>query len=90
MGIFSRFSRPQVIEAQYAPPVMSDTYQYQIPYQLLTVDRLSALSIPAVSRCRNLIANTIAAMELTLELKRTDEDIPKLAVDGSTIKKSAL
>jgi len=78
MGIFSRFSRPQVIEAQYAPPVMSDTYQYQIPYQLLTVDRLSALSIPAVSRCRNLIANTIAAMELTLELKRTDEDIPKL------------
>tara|TARA_R110000822_G_scaffold12102_9_gene43792 strand:- start:956 stop:2080 length:1125 start_codon:yes stop_codon:yes gene_type:complete len=78
MGIFSRFSRPQVIEAQYAPPVMSDTYQYQIPYQLLTVDRMSALSIPAVSRCRNLICNTIAAMDLKLELKRTGEDIAKL------------
>ena len=69
MGLFSRFSRPQVIEAQYAPPVMADTYQYQIPYNLLSIDRISAMSIPAVSRCRNLICNTIAAMELSLELK---------------------
>ena len=78
MGLFSRFSRPQVIEAQYAPPVMADTYQYQIPYQLLSIDRISAMSIPAVNRCRNLICNTIASMELSLELKRTDEDLPKL------------
>ena len=77
MGLFSRFSRPQVIEAQYAPPVMADTYQYQIPYNLLSIDRISAMSIPAVNRCRNLICNTIAAMELSLELKRTDEDLPK-------------
>ena len=77
MGIFSRFSKPQVIEAQYAPPVMADTYQYQIPYNLLSIDRISAMSIPAVNRCRNLICNTIAAMELSLELKRTDEDLPK-------------
>ena len=78
MGLFSRFSRPQVIEAQYAPPVMADTYQYQIPYNLLSIDRISAMSIPAVNRCRNLIANTIGAMELKLELKRTGEDLPKL------------
>lgn len=78
MGLFSRFSRPQVIEAQYAPPVMADTYQYQIPYNLLTIDRISAMSIPAVSRCRNLICNTVGAMELNLQLKRTDEDLPKL------------
>jgi len=78
MGLFSRFSRPQVIEAQYAPPVMADTYQYQIPYQLLSIDRISAMSIQAVNRCRNLICNTIASMELSLELKRTDEDLPKL------------
>ena len=78
MGLFSRFSKPAIIEAQYAPPVMADTYQYQIPYNLLSIDRISAMSIPAVSRCRNLICNTIAAMELSLELKRTDEDLPKL------------
>ena len=78
MGLFSRFSKPAVIQAQYAPPVMADTYQYQIPYNLLSIDRISAMSIPAVTRCRNLICNTIAAMELCLELKRTDEELPKL------------
>jgi HK97 family phage portal protein len=78
MGLFSRFSKPAIIEAQYAPPVMADTYQYQIPYNLLSIDRISAMSIPAVSRCRNLICNTIAAMELKLELKRTNEYLPKL------------
>jgi HK97 family phage portal protein len=77
MGLFSRFNRPAIIEAQYAPPVMADTYQYQIPYNLLSIDRISALSIPSVSRCRNLICNTIGAMELSLELKRTDEYLPK-------------
>jgi hypothetical protein len=78
MGLFSRFSKPAIIEAQYAPPVMSDGYQYSIPFNLTAIDRLSAMSIPAVSRCRNLICNTIAAMELSLELKRTDEELPKL------------
>jgi HK97 family phage portal protein len=78
MGLFSRFSRPQVIEAQYAPPVMADTYQYQIPYNLLTIDRISAMSIPAVNRCRNLICGVIGTMELSLQLKRTDEDLPNL------------
>jgi HK97 family phage portal protein len=78
MGIFSRFSKPQVIEAQYAPPVMADTYQYQIPYNLLTIDRISAMSIPAVNRCRNLICGVIGSMELSLQLKRTDEDLPNL------------
>ena len=78
MGLFSRFSKPAIIEAQYAPPVMADTYQYQIPYNLLSIDRISAMSIASVNRCRNLICNTIGAMELKLELKRTDEYLPKL------------
>jgi HK97 family phage portal protein len=78
MGLFSRFSKPAIIEAQYAPPVMADTYQYQIPYNLLSIDRISAMSIPAVNRCRNLICNTIGAMELKLESKSTDEYLPKL------------
>jgi HK97 family phage portal protein len=78
MGLFSRFSKPAIIEAQYAPPVMADTYQYQIPYNLLSIDRISAMSIPAVNRCRNLICNTIGAMELKLESKATDEYLPKL------------
>jgi len=57
---------------------MADTYQYQIPYNLLSIDRISAMSIPAVNRCRNLICNTIGAMEFKLELKRTGEYLPKL------------
>ena len=57
---------------------MADTYQYQIPYNLLSIDRISAMSIPAVNRCRNLICNTIGAMELKLESKATDEYLPKL------------
>ena len=81
MGILSALgltkSEP-AIKAQYAPPVMADTYQYQIPYNLLTIDRISAMSIPAVNRCRNLICGVIGSMELSLQLKRTDEDIPKL------------
>ena len=85
MGLFSRFNRPAIIEAQYAPPVMADTYQYQIPYNLLSIDRISAMSIPAVNRCRNLICNTIAAMELSLELKKSDInfDIEKIGEIGS-------
>ena len=81
MGILSALgltkSEP-AIKAQYAPPVMADTYQYQIPYNLLTIDRISAMSIPAVNRCRNLLCGVIGSMELSLQLKRTDEDIPKL------------
>ena len=81
MGILSALGLSKTepaIKAQYAPPVMADTYQYQIPYNLLTIDRISAMSIPAVARCRNLICGVIGSMELSLQLKRTDEDIPKL------------
>ena len=78
MGILSALglskSEP-TIKAQYAPPVMADTYQYQLPYQALTIDRMSALSIPAVSRCRNLLCGVIGSMELSLQLKKTDEDL---------------
>jgi len=78
MGLFSRFSKPAVIEAQYAPPVMADTYQYQTPFNLLYIDRAAAMSIPAVKRCRDLISNTVGAMELKLESKSTGEYLPKL------------
>lgn len=81
MGILSALGLSKTepaIKAQYAPPVMADTYQYQIPYNLLTIDRISAMSIPAVARCRNLICGVVGSMELSLQLKRTDEEIPKL------------
>jgi HK97 family phage portal protein len=81
MGILSALGLSKsdaTIKAEYAPPVMADTYQYQIPYQLTTIDRMSALSIPAVSRCRNLICGVIGSMELSLQLKKTDEDLPPL------------
>ena len=75
MGIFSRGVTPsqkQTVIAQYAPQNISDpfVYSYYTP-----LDRASALQVPSVSRCRNLIANTIASMPLELYRKSTGEEV---------------
>ena len=75
MGIFSRaVSKPTqpTVVAQYAPQNIADpfTYSYYTP-----LDRASALQVPSVSRCRNLIANTIASMPLELYRKSTGEEV---------------
>jgi HK97 family phage portal protein len=63
------------IKAQYAPAVMTDGFNYLTPAFLPKVERDVAMSLPAVIRCRNLIAGTIASIPLHLYRKSTDERI---------------
>ena len=61
------------VKAQYAPAIMNDGFNYFSPQLLPKVDRDIAISLPAVIRCRNLIAGTIASIPLHLYRKSTDE-----------------
>jgi HK97 family phage portal protein len=73
MGLFSR--KPQIIEAQNAPQVMSDSYLTYGNYFPVAVTRTQALSVPAIKRCRDLIAGTIASIPLEYYKKSTGEVI---------------
>ena len=73
MGIFSR--KPQNIEAQLAPQVMSDSYLTFGSYYPVQVTRIQALQVPAIKRCRDLIAGTIASIPLEYYKKSTGEII---------------
>jgi HK97 family phage portal protein len=75
MGLFDR--KKQVIEAQAAPQLMTDSFNYYLPTTLTSVGREEAMSVPSVSRCRNLIAGTIATFPLELYKKSTGEKIGK-------------
>jgi HK97 family phage portal protein len=61
------------VKAQYAPAVMTDGFNYLTPQFLPKVERDVAMSLPAVIRCRNLIAGTIASIPLHLYRKSTDQ-----------------
>jgi HK97 family phage portal protein len=74
MGIFDRF-RNKTIEAQYAPQLMTDAFNNYIPSTMLPIGRDEAISVASVSRCRNLIACTIANMPMHLYKKSTGEEI---------------
>lgn len=70
------------IEAQYAPAVMDTTYGYgsfntnsAYGYNGIGIDRNFALQVASVSRCRNLIAGTIASIDLALYKKSTGEKL---------------
>jgi len=63
------------VKAQYAPAIMNDGFHYFSPQLLPKVDRDIAISLPAIIRCRNLIAGTIASIPLHLYRKSTDERI---------------
>ena len=76
MGLFDRF-RPTKIEAQLNPPLMTDSFNYFLPIALTAVGREEAISVPAVARCRNLIAGTIATFPLELYKKSTGEKLGK-------------
>ena len=76
MGLFDRF-RPQKIEAQAAPQLMTDAFNYYLPIALTPVGRTEAMSVPSVARCRNLIAGTIATFPLELYKKSTGEKLGK-------------
>ncbi len=73
MGLFSR--KPQIIEAQAAPQLMSDTFYGYNNYFPLTVSRATALSVPAIKRCRDLICGTIASIPLEYYKKSTGEHV---------------
>lgn len=84
MGILQTLgikSTPKV-EAQYAPAVMDTTYGYgsfntnsAYGYNGIGIDRNFALQVASVSRCRNLIAGTIASIDLALYKKSTGEKL---------------
>jgi HK97 family phage portal protein len=74
MGIFSR-SKPQVLEAQLAPQIMSESYLTYGNYFPVAVTRTQALQVPSIKRCRDLIAGTIAAIPLEYYKKSTGEVI---------------
>jgi len=74
MGLFNRF-RPAKIEAQAAPQLMTDSFGYFMPTALTPVGRDEAVTVPAVARCRNLIACTIAGLPLNLYKKSTGAEL---------------
>lgn len=73
MGLFSR--KPQILEAQEAPRVMSDSYLSFGQYYPILVTRHQALQVPAIKRCRDLICGTIASIPLEYYKKSTGEKI---------------
>ena len=76
MGLFDRF-RPNRIEAQAAPQLMTDAFNYYLPIALTAVGREEAMSVPSVARCRNLLAGTIASFPLELYRRSTGEKLGK-------------
>lgn len=80
MAFWDRFliQAPKVtseVKAQYAPAVMTDGFNYLTPQFLPKVERDVAMSLPAIIRCRNLIAGTIASIPLHLYRKSNDQRI---------------
>jgi len=73
MGLFSR--KPQILEAQEAPRVMSDSYLSFGTYYPILVTRQQALQVPSIKRCRDLICGTIASIPLEYYKKSTGEMI---------------
>jgi len=76
MGILSRFTgatQKTNVEAQYAPQVLGEYSPYAMPFQFAYVGRTEALGVPALARCRNLLAGTIGTIPLMLHKKSTGE-----------------
>jgi hypothetical protein len=69
MGLLSRLTgaAPKSnVEAQYAPQVLGEYSPYAMPFQFAYVGRTEALGVPALARCRNLLAGTIGTIPLEL------------------------
>jgi len=71
---FGLQSKP-LLEAQAAPQVLGEYSQYAMPFQYAFVGRNEAISVPALQRCRNLLAGTIGAIPLELYKKSTNEEL---------------
>ncbi len=89
MGLLSRLRLvsdeanpdPQIV-AQYGPPVMDAPYGVNywnngtgVGYNDAAIDLQSALSVPSVAKCRNLICGIIAGIPLELYKKSTGEEL---------------
>ena len=80
MGILSRLTgaaSKSDIEAQYAPQVLGEYSPYAMPFQFAYVGRTEAMGVPALARCRNLLAGTIGTIPLELYKKSTGEELGK-------------
>lgn len=74
------------VVAQFAPPVMDAPYGglfNQNSYggyaaYANSIDRQSAMSVPSVARCRNLLCQTIAAIPLEMYNDKTGEELSNL------------
>ena len=71
---FGLESKP-LLEAQSAPQVLGEYSPYAMPFQYSYVSRNEAISVPALMRCRNLLAGTIGAIPLELYKKSTNEEL---------------
>ena len=69
---FGLESKPQ-LQAQSAPQVLGEYSPYAMPFQFAYVGRTEAMSVPALARCRNLLAGTIGTIPLMLHKKSTGE-----------------
>jgi HK97 family phage portal protein len=81
MGILSALgltNNKQTVTAQYAPAVMNDGYGFGTvgnSFGFGPMDRSLAMQVPAVARCRNLIAGVISYLPLELYKKSTGEEL---------------
>ena len=85
MGILSALrlvkDEPDTLKNQYAPAVMNSAYgigafsDYATGFDYSSIDLNSALQVPTVSKCRQLICGTIAGIPLSLYNKRTGEEL---------------
>jgi HK97 family phage portal protein len=85
MGLLQTFGlRPKanVVEAQYAPAIMDGGYGVGVygyntgaSYGAGVMDRMTALQVASVSRCRNLICGVISSIDLELYNKKTGKKL---------------
>ena len=81
MGILSALgitSNNRSVKAQYAPAVMNDGYGFSgvgNTFGYGPMDRALAMQVPAVARCRNLIAGVISYLPLELYKKSTGAEL---------------
>jgi HK97 family phage portal protein len=80
MGLLSALgiTNNKTVQAQYAPAVMNDGYALGgigNGFNYGPMDRTLAMQVPAVARCRNLIAGVISYLPLELYNKTTGEEL---------------
>ena len=86
MGLRAKADSPARISAQLNPPIMDQpfgTYWGSGGYggfnnYANAILRQDAASVPAIARCRNLIAGTIATIPLETYSKTTGEELPNM------------